>query len=285
MESGTWGTSSYDGSRVARAGTGANVRRGTRGREQRPRPVTHVAVTGNALRNVTGVPFVKTSTGSARFLFAACKTKTGDAMAKLVLISLADRAKDDGTCYPSHQTMANDCETSVSTVQRKLKLLEKLGLISKINRSVDGMLTSNLYRLPDVAQGYNVMTTDRSDGLYDRSERPMDRSERPGGTVTVTEETPIETPKNQNTSARGAGLSDVFESWWKTYPRKIGKSYALTAFKKLKAFERDAMLADDLVTRYSGTERQYIPHGDTYVRKKAWMDDLPATGLSGYGEF
>jgi len=270
---------------MARAGTGANVRRGARGRKQRPRPVTHVAVTSNALRNVTRVPFVKTSTGSARFLFAACKTKTGDAMAKLVLISLADRAKDDGTCYPSHQTMAKDCETSVSTVQRKLKLLERLGLISKINRSVDGMLTSNLYRLPDVAQGYNVMTTDRSEGLYDRSERPMDRSERPGGTVTVTEETPIETPKNQKTSARGAGLSDLFDSWWKGYPRKKGKANALSSFKRLKADERNAMLADDLSRRYADTEEQFIPHGSTYVSRKTWMDDLPATGLSDYGEF
>lgn len=80
------------------------------------------------------------------------------------------------------------------------------------------------------------------------------------------------TPK---TSARGAGLTDVFESWWKTYPRKKGKADALMAFKKLKAFERDAMLADHLVARYSDTEEQFIPHGSTYVRKKAWLDELP----------
>ena len=84
-----------------------------------------------------------------------------------------------------------------------------------------------------------------------------------------------EEEKEKNTSARGAGLTDVFESWWKTYPRKKGKADALAAFKKLKAFERDAMLADDLATRYSDTEEQFIPHGSTYVRKKAWLDDLP----------
>ena len=84
-----------------------------------------------------------------------------------------------------------------------------------------------------------------------------------------------EEEKEINTSARGAGLNDVFESWWKTYPRKKGKADALMAFKKLKAFERDAMLADDLATRYSDTEEQFIPHGSTYVRKKAWLDELP----------
>jgi DNA-binding transcriptional MocR family regulator len=112
-----------------------------------------------------------------------------DPMAKLVLIALADRAGDDGTCYPSLQTVSEDCGTSISTVQRKLKLLEAMGLLTKVNRSKDGMKTSNLYRLPNTPKGYNVANTDRS-------ERPIDRSQRPEGMVTVTNKTPIETPKN-----------------------------------------------------------------------------------------
>ena len=117
-------------------------------------------------------------------------------MAKLVLIALADRAGDDGTCYPSLQTVSEDCGTSISTVQRKLKLLEEMGLLTKINRSKDGMKTSNLYRLPNTPKGYNVANTDRSQRPIDRSERPIDRSQRPEGMVTVTNKTPIETPKN-----------------------------------------------------------------------------------------
>lgn len=117
-------------------------------------------------------------------------------MAKLVLIALADRANDDGTCYPSLDTLAQDCETSISTVQRKLKFLEKLGLIQKINRTKDGMKTSNLYRLPNAPQGYNVANKDRSQRPIDRSQGPNDRSQGPEGMVTVTNKTPNETPKN-----------------------------------------------------------------------------------------
>jgi hypothetical protein len=51
------------------------------------------------------------------------------------------------------------------------------------------MKTSNLYRLPNAPQGYNVVSKDVS-------QRPIDRSEGPEGPVTVTDKTPIETPKN-----------------------------------------------------------------------------------------
>ena len=101
---------------------------------------------------------MKTTTGAARYLFAACEAKTGDALAKLVLISLANRADNNGECYPSLERIAQDCETTKMTVSRKLKLLEQLQLIKKINRTVEGLKTSNLYKLPDVTQGYHVVT-------------------------------------------------------------------------------------------------------------------------------
>ena len=101
---------------------------------------------------------MKTTTGAARYLFAACEAKTGDALAKLVLISLANRADNNGECYPSLERIADDCETTKMTVTRKLRVLEGLGLIKRINRSVEGMKTSNLYQLPDVTHSYNDVT-------------------------------------------------------------------------------------------------------------------------------
>lgn len=100
----------------------------------------------------------KTTTGAGRFLFHAVKTQTGDALAKLVLISLADRANDAGECWPSLATIAKDCETTERSVIRKLSKLESGGFITRIHRSEDGMKTSNLYRLPVVTEGYNVVT-------------------------------------------------------------------------------------------------------------------------------
>ena len=60
------------------------------------------------------------------------------------------------------------------------------------------------------------------------------RNALPGNEATVTRRRKREEEKEENTSARGAeaGLTDVFEAWWKTYPRKKGKADALVAFKK-----------------------------------------------------
>ena len=67
----------------------------------------------------------KTTSRSSQYLFDAFHAKCGDALAKLVLLNLANRANDDGECWPSLARIAQDCETSESSVKRKLLLLEK----------------------------------------------------------------------------------------------------------------------------------------------------------------
>lgn len=50
----------------------------------------------------------------------------------LVLISLAERANEDGTAaWPSHAWLANRARCSISTVQRRLRDLESAGLITR----------------------------------------------------------------------------------------------------------------------------------------------------------
>ena len=121
----------------------------------------------------------------------ACEAKTGDALAKLVLISLANRADNNGECYPSLEKIARDCETTKMSVTRKLIVLEELGLIKRINRSVAGIKTSNLYQLPDVTQSYNDVTQ-RHEGSNTVLQGVVTECyiKRPV-------ETPIETPKKK----------------------------------------------------------------------------------------
>ena len=83
----------------------------------------------------------------------AFRQKVGDAGAKLVLIKLADQANDRGECFPSQRTLAEECEMSRRTVQRKLELLYELGLVSAEQRTRStGGSTSLLYTVGPVRQ-------------------------------------------------------------------------------------------------------------------------------------
>jgi DNA-binding transcriptional MocR family regulator len=93
------------------------------------------------------------------------KQETGDAEAKLILLKLADQANDDGICWPSRRTIARDCETSVSTVQRSINYLVDRGYISiEHRRREDGSRTSSIYRFAAfTTQGPSDTTQGHSD--------------------------------------------------------------------------------------------------------------------------
>jgi len=68
--------------------------------------------------------------------------------AKLVLMSLADAADDQGVCWPSIPTLARKCCTSTRTVQRILGELVETGLLRAEPRfRKDRSRSSNRYCL------------------------------------------------------------------------------------------------------------------------------------------
>lgn len=60
----------------------------------------------------------------------ARRQRTGSLSTKAVLLVLADYADDDGMCWPSTRTLADDCETDQRTVRRLLGRLRDGGLIA-----------------------------------------------------------------------------------------------------------------------------------------------------------
>lgn len=67
----------------------------------------------------------------------ALKQATGSAPAKLVLLTIANYCDENGECFPRQTTIAEHTEQSVDTVQRRLRELERLGLIFR-RRSAKG---------------------------------------------------------------------------------------------------------------------------------------------------
>jgi len=67
---------------------------------------------------------------------------------KLVLLKLADRANDDGECWPGNASIAKACGIGARTLVRHLATLEELGLIKSTARyNDDGKRSNNVYQL------------------------------------------------------------------------------------------------------------------------------------------
>jgi len=84
---------------------------------------------------------------SFKIMAWASKQKVGKSTAKFVLLMLADKANDDGLCFPSVNKIADDCEITRPTVIKAIKTLEEKGLITIIHRNEDGVSLPNHYRL------------------------------------------------------------------------------------------------------------------------------------------
>ena len=71
-----------------------------------------------------------------------------NATSKLVLLALADRADDDGKCWPGMDTVAARAGVSTRQVSTHLKSLEGMGLLSRVRRRRDdGTLSGYTFRL------------------------------------------------------------------------------------------------------------------------------------------
>lgn len=67
----------------------------------------------------------------------ARKIYVGDAMGKSLLRAIADYADEHGHCWPSLQRLADDCDMSIDSVRRRIKLLEEIGVVATFRAWMD----------------------------------------------------------------------------------------------------------------------------------------------------
>jgi hypothetical protein len=131
---------------------------------------------------------------------------------KLVLISLADQANDDGICWPGVASMAKRTCLSERSVQRALRELSHLGLLTITLRPG----RSTVYRV--TAGGVTESPPSQSHHRGVSQSHPRGVTESPGGCHSVTQ-TIIEPSTNrQSSKANGVALPDWLPAEpWKAY--------------------------------------------------------------------
>ncbi len=77
--------------------------------------------------------------------------------------------------------------------------------------------------------------------------------------------------------------SQEFEKFWKSYPRKIDKTLAWEAWKKLDPDEEDISLIMEGVEKWKKSEtwnQGYIIYAERFLKRRKWEDDVESMDIS-----
>lgn len=99
-----------------------------------------------------------------------------------------------------------------------------------------------------------------------------------------------EIESESNKRARGNKTAELFERFWGSYPKKVGKGAAEKAFAKYKP---DDALVEQMILAVEAAKRteqwrkdggQYIPNPATWLNQKRWEDEPPEMPQTPYDD-
>ena len=192
---------------------------------------------------------------------------------KMVLLVIADHANDEGTqSYPSQATIASKASISIRTVQRSVNNLVERGFI-RMFKGAGGSANCREDRRPHLYQiNINKLRADIVTG----------RSNDANG-VTLTAVTGGQSRPMNHPTKTSIKPSELFEEFWKIYPRKVAKQAALKSWVKIIQ-TTDPEIVIQGATRYlldPNRSPTYTAHPATWLNAHRWLDDaLPVRNVS-----
>jgi len=179
----------------------------------------------------------------------------------LIHLALADFANDEGYCFPSQKTLARKARCTDTYVRLVIKELVKSGLLEVVERG-NGRGHRSEYVLKGVT-----------------TKEPLENPVLEKGVTTTTERRNSDVNDSYIKNRQEPSiLTANFEAFWKTYPRRVGKSAAFRSFKRI--FEKeDAPKFDEFlasVERYkrSVADAKYFCHPATWLNQGRYLDEL-----------
>ena len=175
----------------------------------------------------------------------ASKQKTGNSTRKLILLLLADRANDEGFCWPSMSTVAEDCELTREAVSRNIKVLEKKGFLKIVRRKKDGVNLPNQYYLNmdiGVVYGEGGVPYENHNGSDLKSHKPINE--------------PVSNNINRQSKDYPENLNmEAFRLWCEYKGKRYTKKGKTLSANKLAKFPKDVqmkMVENSIINNYAG---------------------------------
>lgn len=189
------------------------------------------------------------------------RTSIENPTAKVVLLAMARYANNQGQCFPSRDTLAEDACVSLRSVVSAIQWLEKHKFIKIKQRSG----TSNFYQ-------FCIMEDDMPDDTRAKFAHEVDSN------ITKLEFSNSNIA-NTNTTSRANSAHPTFDMFWAAYPKKRDKGHAKLAFKKHSRHTDPAIIIAGAhkyaeFVKQAGTDPQFIPYATTWLNGERWEDDL-----------
>jgi hypothetical protein len=211
----------------------------------------------------------------------AARLRTVDKLLVVFLGSHGDAEDCQHGARPGLRRLASEVGATQHTVLAAIQRLESAGVLNRTVRPgvgtdyelhFDALPLEMEQRCSDcsTANGTALCEVQRSAA---NGTAPVLQSEQ--RTVPLTE--PLTVP------TRARALPGDFETFWRVYPRKVGKRAALAAWKGLNGSRPPLEVLVASVKAHAESEQwtseggRYIPHPATFLRQGRWEDELDAT--------
>ena len=181
---------------------------------------------------------------------------------KLVLLSLADHADDEGICYPSIRRLCERTGLKERATQNIIRRLVEAGFLSVQYNA--GRRGANLYKID---------TSPRTK-CTPHEVHPARNAPLPPHFVT---ETPAPDAPEPLKKRQGTVKEDHFDEFWSGWPNKVGKDKAKKAWRSLSAKnKREAVqMRDAWFASWRRQNPQASPiHASSYLNGKRWEDEF-----------
>ncbi|WP_156928600.1 hypothetical protein [Bradyrhizobium sp. th.b2] len=197
-----------------------------------------------------------------------------------ILTILANFAGDEDSAYPRQNTIARITGLTRACVNKNLKLMEEIGVLSAEGRvRADGSTRSSEYTIHmDVLNLYDGPVPAEEDGVNqdDTINHHLEPSSEPKTRTT---------PKPRKTASWPA---DYREQFWKLYPPRRNSSKK-AALEKLDKFEAEDRVEFEVIMtglRYFAertkseiakdrSRAEFVPHATTWLNQERWETEGP----------
>ena len=186
---------------------------------------------------------------------------------KIVLYWIADHHNSEtDACFPSLATLADECELSKRAVQGHIDALEKLGVLTRVQRKrANGSQTSNGYLLNLTKQPWHNLPP------------PIAESATPPW-----HNLPALNLGTNNLGSITSKDMSIFDDLWKMYPKKVGKGTARKALAKAMVktpVDKIQHSLDLFVKTWGNQDKKFMPHLATWLNGERWDDEVQAPAL------